>query len=263
MPSACAYVGDALRDFGGKRAEHELAEHHVVHDALPVLGAVLREHPRELGTRGDLDRVRRVTPETLGRQVWEMYDRRGFALPGNAKGASAFIAQHDFMHVLGDYSTNLEGELETFALVGRADPDPKGFAWLATMVGLFETGYVHEQGFFQIDVRERKLQGTGMGTRLADAVRRGKAVAEHFGRDLFVGRLPCPRRSRRSTTCARYLHLPPKSAEAIAAGSVGLADPEGMTERQRECSRNAATADESRVPFGATRSAGEPFTVRA
>jgi hypothetical protein len=170
---------------------------------------------------------------TLGREIWEMYDSRGFALPGNPNGASAFIAQPDFVHVLGDYGTNLEGELETFALVGRADPDPKGFAWIATMVGLFETGYVHEQGFFQIDVRERKLQETGMGTRFADAVRRGKAVAEGFGTDLFA--VDFHALAHRSVDDVRtVLHFSPKSPDAIAAGSVGLADPAGMSERQRE-----------------------------
>jgi hypothetical protein len=174
-----------------------------------------------------------LEPGTLGRQIWEMYDLRGFAFPGNAQAASPFIAQHDFVHVLGDYGTNLEGELETFALVGRADPDPKGFAWIATMVGLFETGYVHEQGFFQIDVRERKLQGTGMGTRLADAIRRGKAVAEHFGTDLFVVDFHALA-DRKVDDVRTLLQLPPKSPEAIAAGSVGLADPAGMSERQRE-----------------------------
>jgi hypothetical protein len=170
---------------------------------------------------------------TLGRSVWEMYRTRGFALPGNPKGASAFIAQHDFVHVLADCGTNLEGELETFALVGRADPDPKGFAWLATMVGLFETGYVHEQGFFQIDVRERSLEGTGMGVRLADALRRGKAVAEGFGRDLFTVDFHAvadwPLDEARA-----HIQLPPKSADAIAAGSPGVFDPKGMTARQRE-----------------------------
>jgi hypothetical protein len=30
---------------------------------------------------------------------------------------------------LADYGTNLNGELEGFSLIGRADPDPKGFAW--------------------------------------------------------------------------------------------------------------------------------------
>jgi len=171
---------------------------------------------------------------TLGRTIFDMYTGRGFALPGNPHGASAFIAQHDFVHVLADYGTNLEGELETFALVGRADPDPKGFAWLATMVGLFETGYVHEQGFFQVDVRDRHLSGDGgMGVRLADALRRGKVVAETFGTDLFY--VDFHELADRSLDDVRaWLHLPPKSPEAIAAGSCGLFDPEGMSDRQRE-----------------------------
>ena len=71
--------------------------------------------------------------ETLGHSVWEMYDSRGFALPGTPGGAPAYLAQHDFVHVLADYGTNLKGELEVFAFIGRADPDPKGFAWLATL----------------------------------------------------------------------------------------------------------------------------------
>ena len=173
-----------------------------------------------------------LAPGTLGRQIWEMYRSRGFALPGNPHGASAFIAQHDFMHVLADYGTTLAGELEAFALVGRADPDPKGFAWLATMVGLFETGYVHEQGFFQVDVRERSLQGTGMGVRLADALRRGKAVAEGYGTDLFYVDFHALA-DRPVDEVRAQLHLPPKSPEAIAAGSPGLFEDGGMSERQR------------------------------
>ena len=86
-----------------------------------------------------------------------MYRSRGFGLPGSIGGASAYLAQHDFVHVLADYGTNLNGELEVFALIGRADPDPKGFAWLATLIGLFETGYVADAGFFSGDLRERRL----------------------------------------------------------------------------------------------------------
>lgn len=99
---------------------------------------------------------------TLGRRVWEMYDGRGFPLPGSPDGASAYLAQHDFAHVLADYGTNLKGELEVFALIGRADPDPRGFAWLATLIGLFETGYVADAGFFAGDTRERNMQAPGM-----------------------------------------------------------------------------------------------------
>jgi hypothetical protein len=162
-----------------------------------------------------------------------MYRDRGFNFPGNQHGASAFIAQHDFMHVLADYGTQLEGELEVFALVGRADPDPKGFAWLATMIGLFETGYVHEQGFFQIDVRQRRLESTGMGVRLADAVRRGKAISEGFGHDLFTVDFHAMRDWSLDDARA-FLHVPPKSPAAVAAGSPGVFDPEGMSKTQRE-----------------------------
>ena len=156
------------------------------------------------------------------------------------------------MHVLADYGTNLEGELETFALVGRADPDPKGFAWLATMIGLFETGYVHEQGFFQTDVRDHKLQGTGMGTRLADAVRRGKAVAEHFGTDLF--RVDFHAFAARDLDDVRALlhsrrSRPRRSRPAPWDSPIRP----GCRNVSGKRSRNAAPADESRVPVGATR----------
>ena len=57
-----------------------------------------------------------------------MYTGRGFALPSSESGASAYLAQHDFVHVLAEYGANLFGELEVFALIDRADPDPKGFA---------------------------------------------------------------------------------------------------------------------------------------
>ena len=84
-----------------------------------------------------------------------MYRGRGFALPGCIGGASAYLAQHDFLHVLADYGTNLPGELEVFTMIGRADPDPKGFAWVATLVGLFGTGYVESAGFFDADVKRK------------------------------------------------------------------------------------------------------------
>ena len=169
---------------------------------------------------------------SLGRAVWEMYDGRGFALPGSASGPSAYLAQHDFVHVLADYGTNLKGELEVFAFIGRADPDPKGFAWLATLIGLFETGYIRDTGFFRRDVRERNIQAPGMHLRVADAIRRGKAVSECYGTDLFCvdyhAFAPLPVEEVREA-----LHVPPKSDGALASGSPGLFELEGMSEIQR------------------------------
>ncbi len=170
--------------------------------------------------------------DTLGRCVWEMYDSRGFALPGTPGGAPAYLAQHDFVHVLADYGTNLKGELEVFGLIGRADPDPKGFAWLATLIGLFETGYISSTGFFDRDVREHNVRAPGMHRRIADAIRRGKVVCDHYGVDLFdvdyAALVDRPVREVRE-----LLRVPPKSPGAIEGGSVGVFDPEGMSENQR------------------------------
>ena len=171
-------------------------------------------------------------PDSLGRLVWEAYDGRGFALPGTEGGAPAYLAQHDFVHVLADYGTNLKGEVEVFALLGRADPDPKGFAWLATLIGLFETGFIADTGFFERDIRERNVGAPGMHQRIADAIRRGKIVCEHLDMDLFeydfhaVAHLPVEEVRVMFT-------LPPKSAAACASGSASLFDPEGMSEVQR------------------------------
>jgi hypothetical protein len=169
---------------------------------------------------------------TLGGSVWEMYDGRGFELPGAPGGAPAYLAQHDFVHVLADYGTNLKGELEVFGMIGRADPDPKGFAWLATLIGLFETGYISSAGFFDRDVRERNIRAPGMTHRLADAVRRGKVVCDRYGVDLFdVDYYELADRS--ISEVRELLKIPPKSPGAIESGSVGTFDPEGMSEYQR------------------------------
>jgi hypothetical protein len=177
---------------------------------------------------------------SLGRSVWTMYDERGFPLPGTPTGASAYLAQHDFVHVLADYGTNLKGELEVFAFIGRADPDPKGFAWLATLIGLFETGYIEDAGFFERDVRERHIQAPGMHHRVADAIRRGKAVCQRSDVDLFevdYGALaPRPVQEVRE-----MLGVPEKSEGACASGSAGVFERAGMSEMQQRA------ADERRT----------------
>lgn len=171
--------------------------------------------------------------ESLGHSVWEMYDGRGFALPGSPGGAPPYLAQHDFVHVLADFGTNLKGELEVFAFIGRADPDPKGFAWLATLIGLFETGYIADTGFFERDVRERNIQAPGMHQRIADAIRRGKLVCNCFGQDLFE--VDYHELAARPVGEVReLLGVPPKSLGAVEGGSSGTFDLAGMSDIQRQ-----------------------------
>ena len=161
-----------------------------------------------------------------------MYGQRGFALPGAPGGATPYLAQHDFVHVIADYGTNLKGELEVFAFIGRADPDPKGFAWLATLIGLFETGVISEAGFFDRDTRDHHIRQAGMDLRLADAIRRGKQVCERYGTDLFavnyhvLANLPVE-------DVREQLAVPPKSGVALDDDWPGLFDREGMSETQR------------------------------
>ena len=170
--------------------------------------------------------------ETLGRCVWDMYDERGFGIPGTPGGAPVYLAQHDFVHVIADYGTNLKGELEVFGFIGRADPDPKGFAWLATLIGLFETGYISSAGFFDRDVRERNVRAPGMHQRLADAIRRGKVVCDAYGVDLFD--VDYYELAHRPVAEVRdLLRVPPKSSIAVQGGSAGVFDLEGMSENQR------------------------------
>lgn len=178
---------------------------------------------------------------TLGRGVWEMYRSRGFGLPGTVGGASAYLAQHDFVHVLADYGTNLNGEFEVFGLIGSADPDPKGFAWLATLVGLFETGYVADAGFFSGDLEERRLESPEMHVRIADALRRGSILRDRLGIDLLeidyhdFADQPVD-------TVRRKLGLEPKAARALQAGSPGAFDRAGMSRVQQSF---AASLDHS------------------
>jgi hypothetical protein len=170
--------------------------------------------------------------ESLGRHVWEMYDGRGFTFPGDPGGASVYLAQHDFVHVVADYNTNVRGELEVFAFIGRADPDPKGFAWLATLTGLFETGYIADTGFFVRDVRDRHVQASGMQYRIADAIRRGRAVCDAYDTDLFevdYGAIA----DRPVDEVRAMLGVPAKSEMALESGSVGTFDVAGMSDLQQ------------------------------
>ena len=180
--------------------------------------------------------------DTLGRRIWEMYRGRGFPIPGSVGGASAYLAQHDFVHVLADYGTNLNGELEVFALIGFADPDPKGFAWLTTLVGLFETGYVADAGFFTGDLCERRLDSPEMHVRLADAMARGVVIRDALGVDLLD--IDFHEFADRPVGEARAaLSFPPKSPRAIASGSTGAFDLEGMSVIQQAYAASLAADD--------------------
>ena len=77
------------------------------------------------------------------------------------------------MHVLADYGSTVESEVEVFGLIARANDDMHAFSLLAMVIALFETGYLaHGAGLFESSPGHFS-SNPAMAMRLADALRRG------------------------------------------------------------------------------------------
>ena len=180
---------------------------------------------------------------TLGRAVFTLYQTRGFVFPGLPGSAPPLLAQHDWVHVLADYGTTVESELEVFAFIARANDDMRAFSLLAMVISLFETGYLRTgAGLFEASPGHLSSHD-GVAVRIADAMRRGALC-----RDTVVGvdsidylHLDWFAIAELSVTEARRrFGVVDKSPGAVAAGSVGPWDREGMSEFQRRAGRQLA-----------------------
>ena len=181
--------------------------------------------------------------DTLGRRLWEFYRARGFEFPGSPGSAPPLLAQHDWVHVLADYGTKVESELEVFGFIARANDDPRAFSLLAMVVSLFETGYLaHGAGLF--DAFPGQLSHEGMAVRLADGMRRG-AMSHGLDGAPDVDRLEVDWFSladRPLTELQAMFNVVPKAVGAVAAGSCGPWEPGGISEYQFATGRAAAAA---------------------
>jgi hypothetical protein len=184
-----------------------------------------------------------LQPGTLGRRVFELYQARGFEFPGRPGSAPPLLAQHDWVHVLADFGTTVESELEVFAFIARANDDMRGFALLAMVVSLFETGYLRTgAGLFEYDPGHLSA-GRGVAARVADAMRRGALCRNRVTGDPSIDYLqldwfelaPLPLDEVRER-----FDVVAKSADAIAAGSVGPCEPGGISPFQLASGRAQA-----------------------
>jgi hypothetical protein len=187
---------------------------------------------------------------TLGRRITELYRARGFAYPGTTGSAPPLLAQHDWVHVVADYGTTVEAELEVFALIARANDEMRAFSLLAMVVSLFETGYLRTgAGLFQADTGHLSAN-SGVIVRMADAMRRGALCHdERRGSDSvdfmavdWFELAPLPVEEVR-----RLFRVTAKSDEAVARGSVGPWEPGGSA-------RSSCTPVRRRRGTGTTRS---------
>jgi hypothetical protein len=185
--------------------------------------------------------LRDLPDGTLGREVVKFYDARGFTFPGRLGSAPPLLAQHDWVHVIADYGSTVESEIEVFAFIARANDDPRAFSLLAMVISLFETGYLASgAGLFQYD--RGHLEHEGMAVRLADAMRRGALVGAHAqGPDLlrsdWFAVADRPVEEIRQT-----LGVVPKSDYAIEVGSVTAWERGGISPYQFDCGQKAAAA---------------------
>ncbi len=187
---------------------------------------------------------------SLGRRVWEFYKARGFNFPGTPVSVSPQLAQHDFVHVLSDYGTTVESEIEVFALIARADEDPRSFSLLVAVLALFETGYLDRGlGAFRADPDHLSDEPSNMGVRLGNAIARGGEVAWRFQETNGIDLLGVDWFERAGEDLddlrAEFGFTGPgaKSLEARAAGSVGPFQTGGMTTAQLQWGRDMAKAE--------------------
>ena len=145
-------LGLAAHDFArngyeGTWNEEESAA--AVHSTRPLHDAwEFSVHDPELAAQWAA--LEHLPSDSIGRRIWEMYQSRGFTFPGTPGSAPPLLAQHDWVHVLGDYGTTVESEVEVFGLIARANDDLHAFSLLAMVISLFETGYLATgAGLFQ------------------------------------------------------------------------------------------------------------------
>jgi hypothetical protein len=186
---------------------------------------------------------------TLGRRVNEMYRARGFVYPGRPGSAPPLLAQHDWVHVLADYGTTVESELEVFAFIARANDDLRAFSLLAMVVSLFETGYLARgAGLFESSTGH--LSEAGVAARVADAMRRGALCngSVDFLRLDWFDLADVPVDEARD-----HFGVQPKAEAALAAGSVGPWERGGISPFQVNSGKALAAAQGRRYEaYGAT-----------
>jgi hypothetical protein len=195
----------------------------------------------------------RDLPEgTLGREVAKFYDARGFAFPGMPGSAPPLLAQHDWVHVLAEYGSTVESEIEVFGFIARANDDPRAFSLLAQIVCLFETGYsATGMGLFEYD--RGHLSHAGMAVRLADAMRRGALCAAANQSIDFLALDWFAHAGSPVDEVRARLGVQPKAARAIEVGSVTPWEVGGISPHQYLTGRQVAEAA-GRVfdPYGAS-----------
>ncbi|MGI9576715.1 MAG: hypothetical protein ACR2OH_00780 [Microthrixaceae bacterium] len=191
---------------------------------------------------------------SLGRAVFNFYDARGFAYPGQPGSAPPLLAQHDWIHVLADFGSTVESEIEVFSFIATANEDPRAFSLQAMVLSLFETGNIGTgAGLFEASTGHLSAEGNAMAARMGDAMRRGFLCGTRgTGEDLlgvdWFSHADSPLEDVR-----RRFHVVPKRQDAWELGSVTAWERGGISPFQYEGGQGAAErAGREYVSYGAS-----------
>jgi hypothetical protein len=153
---------------------------------------------------------------SLGRSLWDFYAARGFKFPGQAGAVNAAVAQHDWLHVLGDYGTTPLGEIEVLSFQAAATRTPGAMLGLVGAIALFDSGLMPASLIVR-DQAVHALSTPGATDRMADAVVRGRACRADLLIDVdFFTHAGEPLESVRTR-----FGIPPKSPTILALDPFG------------------------------------------
>lgn len=114
-----------------------------------------------------------------GRAVFDFYQVHGFPFPGEPHGIYEVGALHDWVHVLADYATDAEGEIDVFAFIAATMEDPHGFVNFLFTLALFQNGTIDTVGGKKVAIaRADTLDEPGAPDRLVDALYRASFCTE-------------------------------------------------------------------------------------
>ena len=255
---ACGCLGLAAVDFQRNGYTHDWApaDRHELHTSQELADAWdLAVHDPDLAEQWAA--LEALPQGTIGRGVWQLYTARGFVYPGLPGSAPPLLAQHDWVHVLADYGTTVEAELEVFSLIARANDDMRAFSLMAMVVSLFETGYLRRAaGLFESDVGHLSAgAGKDMAVRVADAMTRGAWCHDNETGEDSIDFLRIDwfdLADRPVDEVRERFSLRPRSALAVSAGSTTAWERGGISPFQVRCGREAAArAGRSYDAFGA------------
>ena len=198
---------------------------------------------------------------TLGRMVTEMYRARGFEYPGTPGSAPPLLAQHDWVHIVADFGTTVESEIEVFGFIAEANDNMHAFSLLAMVISLFETGYLRAgAGLFQASEGHISHDPRVL-VRLADAMYRGGRThdARTGSESVDFLRVDWFELADRPIEEVRQMFgVEPKSPEAREAASMNAWEPGGISPYQ--LASGQAMAARLGVPYDSFGASVEPPT---